>query len=87
MLELGSSGSVRGVSGNGHPYRDPGPIPENWRWASACSTKLRSTPLLGVLSSVRSLRAEGSPVLVARHRALEMRRALAFASEAPLHPV
>ena len=25
MLELGSSGSVRGVSSNGHPYRDPGP--------------------------------------------------------------
>ena len=23
MLELGSSGSVRGVSSNGHPYRDP----------------------------------------------------------------
>ena len=26
MPELGSSGSVRGVSSNGHPYRDPGPI-------------------------------------------------------------
>ena len=25
MLELGSSGSVRGVSSNGHPYCDPGP--------------------------------------------------------------
>src|SRR5262252_5483119 len=25
MLELGSSGSVRGVSSSGHPYRDPGP--------------------------------------------------------------
>ena len=24
MLELGMSGSVRGVSSNGHPYRDPG---------------------------------------------------------------
>src|SRR6516225_344618 len=24
MLVLGSSGSVRGVSSNGHPYRDPG---------------------------------------------------------------
>ena len=23
MLELGSSGSMRGVSSNGHPYRDP----------------------------------------------------------------
>jgi hypothetical protein len=23
MLELSSSGSVRGVSSNGHPYRDP----------------------------------------------------------------
>jgi hypothetical protein len=23
MLELGLSGSVRGVSSNGHPYRDP----------------------------------------------------------------
>ena len=26
MLELGSSGSVRGVSSNGHPYRDPPPL-------------------------------------------------------------
>jgi hypothetical protein len=25
MLESGSSGSVRGVPSNGHPYRDPGP--------------------------------------------------------------
>ena len=25
MLELGSSGSVRGVSSNGHPYGDSGP--------------------------------------------------------------
>ena len=23
MLELGTFGSVRGVSGNGHPYRNP----------------------------------------------------------------
>jgi len=32
MLELGSSGSARGVSSNGHPYRDPPPravIPVN----------------------------------------------------------
>jgi hypothetical protein len=28
MLESGLSGSVRGVPSNGHPYRDPGPIPE-----------------------------------------------------------
>ena len=27
MLELGSSGSVRGVSSNGHPYRDPRATP------------------------------------------------------------
>jgi hypothetical protein len=26
MLESGSSGSVRGVPSNGHPYRDPRPI-------------------------------------------------------------
>ena len=26
MLESGSSGSVRGVPSNGHPYRDPPPI-------------------------------------------------------------
>jgi hypothetical protein len=26
MLELGSSGSVRGASSNGRPYREPGPI-------------------------------------------------------------
>ena len=26
MLELGSSGSARGVSSNGHPYRDARPI-------------------------------------------------------------
>jgi hypothetical protein len=28
MLESGLSGSVRGVPSNGHPYRDPGPIPD-----------------------------------------------------------
>ena len=27
MLELGSSGSARGVSSNGHPYRDRAVIP------------------------------------------------------------
>ena len=27
MLELSPSGSVRGVPSNGHPYRDPRPIP------------------------------------------------------------
>ena len=26
MLESGSSGSVRGVPSNGHPYRNPGPF-------------------------------------------------------------
>jgi hypothetical protein len=30
MLELGSSGSVRGVSSNGHPYRDPGSNAASW---------------------------------------------------------
>ena len=28
MPESGLSGSVRGVPSNGHPYRDPGPLPE-----------------------------------------------------------
>ena len=28
MLELGLSGSVRGVPSNGHPYRDPGSDPD-----------------------------------------------------------
>ena len=28
MLESGSSGSVRGVLSNEHPYREPGPIAE-----------------------------------------------------------
>ena len=28
MLESGPSGSVRGVPSNGHPYRDPRPIPD-----------------------------------------------------------
>jgi hypothetical protein len=28
MPELGTSGSVRGVSRNGHPYRDPRSIPD-----------------------------------------------------------
>ena len=32
MLELGSSGSVRGVSSNGHPYRDP-------RWIADIPTR------------------------------------------------
>jgi hypothetical protein len=29
MLESGPSGSARGVSSNGHPYRDPGPKPDS----------------------------------------------------------
>jgi len=28
MLESGSSGSVRGVLSNEHPYREPGPFPD-----------------------------------------------------------
>jgi hypothetical protein len=28
MLESGLSGSVRGVPSNGHPYRDPRPLPD-----------------------------------------------------------
>jgi hypothetical protein len=28
MLESGSSGSMRGVLSNEHPYREPGPISE-----------------------------------------------------------
>jgi hypothetical protein len=28
MLESGPSGSVRGVPSNGHPYRDPGSLPD-----------------------------------------------------------
>jgi hypothetical protein len=27
MPELGAFGSARGVPGNGHPYRKPGPTP------------------------------------------------------------
>ena len=30
MLELSSSGSVRGVSSDGHPYRDPPPQADPW---------------------------------------------------------
>ena len=29
MLESGSSGSVRGVLSNEHPYREPGPIADS----------------------------------------------------------
>src|SRR6516162_1855993 len=36
MLELGSSGSVRGVSSNGHPYRDPRPKADVRRDQSRC---------------------------------------------------
>ena len=28
MLESGTFGSVRGVPGNGHPYRDPRSVPD-----------------------------------------------------------
>ena len=47
MLELGSSGSVRGVSSNGHPYRDPGSVADSCiatngnLVSSPCATALR----------------------------------------------
>ena len=37
MLESGSSGSVRGVLSNEHPYREPRPIPEVARTVAAMS--------------------------------------------------
>ena len=37
MLELGSSGSVRGVPSNGHPYRNPGPIAAVRKRTGLCS--------------------------------------------------
>ena len=36
MPELGTYGSVRGVPGNGHPYRDVRPA-----WAQTCGCKSR----------------------------------------------
>jgi hypothetical protein len=33
MLESGSSGSVRGVLSNEHPYREPGPLADLRSWA------------------------------------------------------
>ncbi len=45
MPESGSSGSVRGVLSNEHPYREPGPIPaiahrqpRGLRWVAACDS-------------------------------------------------
>ena len=46
MLELGSSGSVRGVPSNGHPYRNPAPT------AVICSRCLEGR-LWGILSGSR----------------------------------
>ena len=37
MPELGSFGSVRGVPGNGHSYREPGPIAEHKALAARAS--------------------------------------------------
>lgn len=47
MLESGSSGSVRGVLSNEHPYREPGSITSFWGDAD----DFRSTPMNGHLQS------------------------------------
>ena len=39
MLELGSSGSVRGVLSNEHPYREPGPEPDSCSAAKKLFTR------------------------------------------------
>jgi hypothetical protein len=46
MLELSSSGSVRGVSSNGHPYRDPRSI-----------LSVRGSPRSGGSAPIAALRA------------------------------
>ena len=49
MLELGSSGSVRGVLGNEHPYREPRRIAEVDQTSASGGTTViaasRMTPL------------------------------------------
>jgi hypothetical protein len=48
MLESGLSGSVRGVPSNGHPYRDPRPVPE---LAQANFTRHYPTPVESAMIS------------------------------------
>jgi hypothetical protein len=43
MLESGPSGSVRGVSSNGHPYRDPRPIADLLRDLRSAVRSSRTT--------------------------------------------
>ena len=45
MLELGSSGSVRGVSSNGHPYRDPRPKADVAAISHVVETPIWENPL------------------------------------------
>ena len=56
MLELGSSGSVRGVSSDGHPYRDPGPKADPTTQAACAflAPRLFSDQSLSALKTVRS---------------------------------
>src|SRR6516162_9224576 len=64
MLELGSSGSARGVSSNGHPYRDP-------RWEAVTRSAGMNDP--GVPNSRHSdpcpMSISVDPLFVTRSRA------------------
>jgi hypothetical protein len=76
MLELGSSGSVRGVSSNGHPYRDPlyGPTSQGLLWRPLCARQRahdRGNDQLACRSApIPDLKVEATPERIARDKTL-----------------
>src|SRR6516225_612147 len=62
MLELGSSGAVRGMSSNGHPYRDPGSRSEG---LEACK-RVCLVPETGCEPTIRTRRSLASNLMLGR---------------------
>jgi hypothetical protein len=62
MLESGSSGSVRGASRNGRPYREPrpeapfDPSPMNGRFVASCGRRSKSSHAAGPTDPAIKLR-------------------------------
>jgi hypothetical protein len=78
MLELGSSGSVRGVLSNEHPYREPRPIPE------VAPLTNKSPPHFG--DSTTSAYENNGPAWAIVHRARCTRGLPAYCREMPTLP-
>jgi hypothetical protein len=58
MLESGLSGSVRGVLSNGHPYRDPGSLPDS-RTAAKAFAFTATNSIHSITSSARASSESG----------------------------